>query len=808
MRYIITLILSVISSVLYAQSEDSLSRFTDTLLMHEVAISAKLPISIKGDTVSYRVDSFNKNPLATIEEVLKKLPGVEVDEQGNITAHGKRVDRIYLNGKEFQIDDITDITQSLPANIIQKVQVADYHSESEIFSGVKQNAETKIVNFRLKKDYNSGIVGRAAGGYGSKGRYQAGAFINHIAKNANRTTLIGSVSNTGVARVSNTDNKSSMWHSPGISERQRGSVNFSLGSNSKWDLVGTYSYSDGTNYLEQNTIRTTFLRIDSAIRQGGLDKKNSNDNRHNLHLKSSAKFKDDFWFNTKVDAYYSIREIVSNTQDVTFGDQIGEALNFKRVSENNGHSNNANFSIKNSIMKRLGKAGRTIIVNADVVSNSIVTNNIRNNSNTYYDPYSENNISNKSENDNREYTSRLGLNYNEPINKRLSFSLSYYAGYERSFADNQVSILDTDLYVIDSNQSSKYRNTNIEHNGGFETRFISGKISTGVGLNIIYYKRNSNEELNNNNTIRQEGVNYAPDVFFEYKVSKKTNLQLGYNGNVQTPSIRQLQPVPNYSDSLNVYIGNPNLKPQVQNNVMFRYNFRNMKGSSFWINTNMNWQVNNFVNKTEITSSKRVTTPINSNGNYRLWCSLNWTEPIIKKQLNINVSAHSSTLNRVVIINNVTNNLKTYEIRPTLRLSYTSKKSLETNLTCMYRWSEVGAVNSKNILRGLNVLHESNIGLPFKFRWSYNVSYTYNNGINSNFQQSFLLVSTSIDKSFEKMRKLSLRFQVFDIFNDYPTVSRRVGDSYFEDISVNRLGRYMLFSVIYKFTSFPRSEAK
>lgn len=784
------------------------SRLSDTLKLGEVTISIKSAVSIKGDTVSYRADSFYKDPLSSTEDVLKKIPGVEVDEDGKILVNGKQVKYILINGKEFEVEDITTITQNLPANVIEKIQLADYHSKEEIFTGLKKNSEEKVVNLKLKKEYSSGVVGRVAAGYGTKDRYQTGVFANYMGNNGSRTTVLGALSNTGVTRVSNTDDDNSAWRYPGIRTGQKGSVNFTLGGSEKWDVKGTYSYSGGGTFLQQNKARTTYLQNDSLLLQDENQEKNTDNNRHYLKIRSEANLNEKTRLDSRFQLSYNANNSIDETEDLTYSGS-SEAIDFRRYSTNNNKSQNGRYVLVNNLMRRLGKSGRTVIFNSNLSYTNAATTATRTNDNTYYDPYSVSSVTNKSDNNNDGYNSQLGIKYNEPIGERLTLSVDYSNVYDKSTADNRVAVLNVDLYEIDTNQTRIFVNTSIEHTGGLNLRYQHEKITSGLGITALAYDRKNKEQLKGDATQVQKGINYAPSAYLRFNLSKTRTIQLNYNGRVQTPHFRQLQPIPDYTDSLNIFIGNPGLKPQIRNNIRLRYSSNNTKGSNFWANLYVNWEGNKIVNKTELTNSKRVTTPVNANGNYSLSGSFSLTQPIVKNRFKIALSSYNTMENRVVILNSVFSNLKTYNFSPRVRLVFTTEKSIESNLSFSYNWNEVAAVGGgKNTLRKYNISHESFIKLPLNFRWSYNLRYTYNNGINSSFEQSFILFSTSLDKSFEKLRGLNFRFQIFDAFNDYPVVNRRIGDSYFEDVSVNRLGRYMMFSVIYKFTSFPAGDTK
>ena len=218
-----TIFFLLVSLTTAAQQDSVRSALKDTLQMGEVVISTKTSVLVHGDTVSYRVDSFITDPLANTEDVLKRLPGVEVSRDGKISIQGKEVNKIFINGKEYFADDIRSVLQNLPAEVIEKIQVADWRDEDAQFTGNKESTTEKVINLQMKKKYNGGIYGRAGAGYGTRDRYQAGLFANYMNEGAFRLTVSGNVSNNGIADVSN-DNSSVNNTSMALTRRARGAA--------------------------------------------------------------------------------------------------------------------------------------------------------------------------------------------------------------------------------------------------------------------------------------------------------------------------------------------------------------------------------------------------------------------------------------------------------------------------------------------------------------------------------------------------------------------------------------------------------
>ncbi|HRN57595.1 MAG TPA: carboxypeptidase-like regulatory domain-containing protein, partial [Agriterribacter sp.] len=156
--------------------------------MEEIVISPP-PVVIKEDTIEFRADSFRVKPNSSVEDLLKKLPGLEVDKDGNITAQGKTVSKIKVNGKDFFGGDPKTASRELPAEIVDKVQVVDDYGELAAASGIKDGDPDIIINLQLKKDKNQGVFGRASAGYGTDDRYQGTLNANVFRENTQLSVL-------------------------------------------------------------------------------------------------------------------------------------------------------------------------------------------------------------------------------------------------------------------------------------------------------------------------------------------------------------------------------------------------------------------------------------------------------------------------------------------------------------------------------------------------------------------------------------------------------------------------------------------
>lgn len=800
-RILLIVFLQLLHHISYAQSVDSSFGYVaDTLQMEEVIISSKTAIKVNGDTISYNVDSFNNNSLATAEDVLKKLPGIQVSQNGVISINGIVVNKITINGKEYDIGNIADVTRSFPAEILAKIQIADYRSEEDIFMGVKTPTEEKTINLQLREEYSHGIYGKLLGGYGTKNRYQAGLFSNYMSTGGTRMTLIGELKNTGVTSLSGKMNSSQI---PGVRDDSKVSANFLKEVNERWKLSCVYEFNNSNSYLKQSSFRTTYLENDSLLLQNKMQTSNTIINSQGVNFKSEYNVSSKLLIKSKIIIGARKVNTQNKDEDLTFLNNR-KAISFQRTSTISGKNTNTNVNIENILLKTFAKRKRALSARLSFKYITENGDNILETENKYFLPVSESSLQNTSKRYNNTLRFQLSLNYSEPLGKNGIMRLGYDNTFTGGRSRTRVFVDDGGGEVqVDSIQSRTYDNENIESNFNLDYQYSKEKFSSSLGLQILPYNRIT-KEFGSKNIIKQNGINYAPRFFFKYQLTKFKSINFNYRGYITNPTFEQVNPVPDYTDSLNIFIGNPDLKPQLSHNLSLNYRSYRASGDAIYLYIRGEWLNQKIINNTTISNSKRKTIPINANGYYNFNLGINKTNPLIRNKIRLVTSLTSSIRNNVVVVNDLFQNRINYSLHPGIRLSYFNGSHYEGDISYSYGWNKAVATNNtNNVLKAHNLDHTGRVILPFNITWQYEVSFINNKGINTSLEQQFFLVNTSVTKEFRKIRGLSASIQAFDIFNNYPTVQRSVNDNYYEDISVNRIGNFYLLSVLYRFNSFP-----
>lgn len=803
-------LLILIPFVSSAQKADSSRISRDTVKMKDVVVSTKVAVKISGDTISYNVDSLTKNPNATAEDALKKIPGVEITPEGKIMVNGKEMTKIFINGKIYTSEDIRTLTQNLPAQIIEKMQLADWYDEDAQFTGIKKGSTEKMLNLKIKKNYEQGIYGQAIAGAGTKNTYQAGTFTNYMSHNT-RITAIAKMNNTGMSDVGitssgNADNtKTSNPSATGITRRRLADITFSNDAGGKLKLNGSYNAWYNGNTQTQSSLRNTYLPGDSSLIQQQQRNVSNNSLNHRLSIRSDWAI--DSMQSLQSDAGFSYRknDAVTNSNDGTYYNNT-DNLSFTRKSDISSAGEGYGLNLNNNYRRKFYKPKRTLTANASIRYNKDNNTGDNYNTNQYYYPADTNKNDFVSGEDKIAVNARGSVSYNEPITKYATMTLSYSYTYNKNENDRNVSTILNGYRYTDSTQSRLNNNYSNEHGISLSYYYNKDdKFRFSLQMDAQPFSRGiSLSGFNNNYNLKQNGVNYSPGLYTRYDFSKTSNISLHYNVALRVPELSQLQVIPDYRDSLNIYLGNPGLMGEKRHNVYLYIMLADKKAkSSFSININANLVQDKVVNDITITASKRVSKPVNANGYYSTGISMNYNSKL-NKYISYSLAASGNQSSNITITNGVQQLIPNTTWGLAARISFNNIDWYEGDITYNIRNNRLTTISGiTNDLQTHTVAATGTFILPLQFRIIYFINYIHNEGLTASYNPDFMLFNGTIEKSFNKPKGVTLRAQGFDVFNNYPNVQRTFGDNYYEDRQANRLGRFFIFSLVYKFTYFP-----
>jgi hypothetical protein len=808
----------------------------------EVVISAKFnPIIVKKDTIEFNTSAYKIQESDVVEDLLKKLPGVEVESDGTVTAGGKQITKVFVDGKQFFGDDPKVAMKNLPANIIDKVQVVDRKSDQAQFTGIEDDDTEKVINLTLRPGNRNGMFGRATAGYGTDDRYNANGIISYFEGETQLAALLSSnnTNNIGFSDFMG-DVMSTMGGSVGSSRRGgggsgggsgaggSGSGSYNLGGlsiNSGSGGVNTttsgganvnYRFGEklklGANYFfnvvdsrtEQQSVRENFLADSTfSYTQNQLQTRNSQNHRINLELDYTINANNSLLFRPNLN-------IGAGNTDVVY-DYLTETGSGLRLNEGNSlqESGNHALSTSGSLLWRhkFHKEGRTLSVNLSYG----LSDNRSDGINLQYNQTSTNandTVNQIYTNNNDGYNYGIRASYIEPFgnNRFLEFSYSYSKrdtkSEKRTYDFNG---LTGAFDQLDSTYSTKYENiyVNQQFDIRFNTRREKYSYTLGVGLQPSSMTSITWPE---SQLPTQNVLNFAPSANITYGVSRQKQLRFDYRGTTQQPTIQQLQPVADNSDPLYERIGNAELKPSFRHSMSATYNNFNANNlRTFLTSLSFNTTNNSIVNASDYDANgKQTVTSVNVNGVYNINARVMMNLPIPNTKLSMNNTVSGNYGNSVNYSNGLENKTKNTSVSETFRLTF---RNDWLELTGSYRLGYNQAAYSLENKATTNYFNhvasgDLFINLPLNFVISSRVNYNFYRGYADDFNRDMILWNADLSKQVLKSKRGTIKFSVYDLLKQNSNYRRTTTDNYIEDVRSNTIGRFFMLSFSYRFSSF------
>ncbi len=803
--------------------------------LDEVVVTQS-PIVIKKDTIEYNAGSFKTKPNAVVEDLLKKLPGVEVAKDGSIKAQGETVSRVLVDGKRFFGDDPKMATKNLPPDMVDKVQIYDAQSDQSAFSGFDDGNRTKTINITTKKDKRKGYFGKIMAGGGDQGRFESGLNLNRFngnqqmsiiaqANNVNRqafsvqdilgTMNIGAMGNArgggnAGASIGNTIQGLGGGNtSSGITTTVAGGINYKDVWGKKTEAYGSYFYNNLAIDRQSNALTERFISGDSSIFTNQLTKADNKNQNHRFNYNIEHQF--DSSNSLIVRPNFSYQE-TDNESVTTTNTTRGKLTNINNILQTTTSSNSGyNGTIDATFRHRFKKRGRTYSINLTTGGSA----NNGNGSNISTTNFSTSTIAinqiNRTKTDAQNISGNLS--YTEPLSKNTLLELSYNYSYRNNVSDRQTFALNstTNTYniAVDS-LSNNFENVNESHRATIGYRIQNAKYNLGFTNGLQFATLNS-ENRTKGYAINRNFVNLFPTANFTYNFSRTKNLRINYNGRTNQPSVTQLQPVPDNSDQTNIRVGNSDLTQEFTNSLrIFFTSFDIFKMRNIFALLNISTTSNKIVNditqfKTGINSGNQLTTYKNANGVYSISGYFNYGFQLKKPKSNLNFSTNVNHDRSVSFINQQKNYTYNTTFGETIgwTMNWKEKLDLNVNATSTYNIVKYSVQKEQNAN-----FFSQNLSLEptytFKGGWiiGSEFDYTYNSGRASGFNTNVPLWNASVSKLLFKKQNGELKFSIYDLLNQNVSISRTVNNNFVQDIRTNVLQRYFSITFTYNIRKF------
>lgn len=772
------------------------------------------PVIIKKDTIEYNADSFKTLPNDKAEDLLKKLPGVDIDIDGNITVNGIEVEAINVDGMKFFGEKNGEIAlKNLPSNVISKVQVTDYKTDNQKFTGEESDSGTKEINLKIKKGKNRATFGDVKLGYGTDDKYQANANVFKLIE-GKQIGVIAGTNNINLSRGFNslpdTDTSNGYIESDFIG------ANYTKGKWNETRVNGNYRYSAQNRDFEQESHKETFLPdfnyitdansksfSDSESHTAGADLKfliqpKDNKSKRKVQLSNEIDFKSS---NGKSG---SVEERASNYAN---GDLVSDYNSKKEASFSNNE-----FKNQFSVTSLLNNKSDYLKVRLNTTFNKGTSDSKK---------FSENILINRNQtitqdqintSDSNSSTIYLNAFWSKELFTNFRMMPSYSATINSQKNENYIYDFDENTANYDDfndvlSSDSKYVTTTLKP--AVKLRYQYKEFRFEFEGAFINTSRNYKDALVTERDFKKdfEYVTYSGRIRFRDDNGYK-NISLDYNQNVDLPSVNQLQPVENVNNITHVVVGNPLLKPGVSHNIRFQYQ-NNLAYNNINISGNLRAQfVQDKIINSTITDSdlNKYTTYSNIDGDYSYTGNFAISKSYYNRKTNINLNArfNASYKNSLSIQNAIKFAAKTTVLKPSFSFRYSYDNKVDINTTYSYSKNknvydtEVFNDNNyfvQNVDVDTNVFFLKNAFLTNK------VSYRYNSRVGDEFDGDAVFWNAGLGvELWDNQATLSL--VAYDMLGKNNGYRRAVTETYIQDIENKILEQYFMLTFVYKFGSF------
>ena len=809
-------------------------------ILEAVEITADfVPIKISKDTIEYNADAFNVQPNEAVEDLLKKLPGVEVDQDGNIQAQGEDVERVLVDGKEFFGTDPKMATKNLPADAVDKVKVYDRLSDMAEFSGIDDGERQKTINLELKEDKKKGVFGNLEGGYGTDNHYNAKASINRFTTKSQLSFLgMGNninqqgfsvneyvnfaggmqalASSGGRLRLGGSSSSVPISNglSDGLARTLAGGLNYNVELGKKFDLRTNYFYNNINNTVTQDVYRQNFVgEVFETISEGDSETESQGhrasiiakyeiDSTQNIELRANGSFSDGQ--NVQVDSSLTAfdggedRRNGRRTDYLTKSDRVsfdGELYYNKKLGQKNGRVLTANLGMDYSnsdidgelqSLNRFFESGRV-----DVLDQL---------------QYQVGKFS--------QWHTRLS--YTEPIGNRKYLEFNYR--YQKHDDDSDKDIYDIDqqsgLPVINDTLSIQYTRDFSYHRAGATFRLNTNRSSLNIGLQ--YQDSDLNGIVNSNeNPIKRDFENLLPSVRWRYQFAAARTLRVDYTTSVQVPDIEQLSPVVDNSDPLRIYLGNPSLKAEYRHRARIRFHsFSQFSNTAIFGSLTSTYTRNRIITSKSVNSDLvELQVPVNIDGDWRTQFYASFSRPVKFIHSRVRVNARVNYTDSKIYVNIVqggNNNFAESDMQRWDRSAGLSFQSLNHKVYA-YDFGGNWALNTTKYAvdptadqKFFTHTYYVDFSLNFLKNWRFKTDFDLTLYTGEQFLQDEVLPvwTASVSRFIMKDKRGEIKLSCFDILDKNRGINRTSNSNYIQEVRSNSLGRYLMLSFVYSLKGF------
>ena len=835
---------------------------SDAIMLKEAVVTAEAPqVTVSGDTLGYNASAYRTSEGAALEELVKKLPGAEVDDEGNVKINGKEVKKLLVDGKEFFGGDVKTGLQNLPVNMVDKINAYDRQSDNARITGIDDGEEETVLDLTVKKGMNQGWMGNLDGGLGTEKRYSASANVNRFASHGDKSSqlsFIGRANNVGDRRFGGGGGP--QWRrNNGLTASKELGLNYAIETKKvDFGVSARYNYRDNDvqslgqveNFLLGGG-NSSFMNSNSASRNknqnffGHLRLEWRPDSMTTFFMRGSMSWGDSESSSNSLSSTYNsdpFKIVTDPYQYLGFSSNPNIALDTVRVnaSENASlsESNSLSANLNMQLTRKLNDKGRNVTLRGISSYGDSESERYTDNLTKFYGdgiPTREEPIRRYIHTPVNNYNIGAEVSYSEPIADRVYLQFSYKFQYGYNESDNSTYNMPFDWVLanklsgkfnnekeLDEDQSkyAEYKKYNHDARFTFRVNRETWRLSAGMAFRPQNTKL-TYKHLGVDTVTTRSVFNFSPEVDFRYQPQKQTQLRFTYRGRSSDPSMENLLDITDDSDPLNIRKGNPGLKPSFSHNMGLHFNTFNMDAQrGIFSALNGSFTQNAISNKRQydVNSGVWTTKPENINGNWNLWGMFG-----INTALKNNKKFTFGSFTNAGFNNNVGYVTIGQDIDAAQKNTTTSL-SLGERLNGTYRndWLEVGLNGSLNYTFEKDKLNPQNNQEPYTFSYGGNLQFNtpWNMTISTNMtnqarrgysdesmNRNELIWNAQVAQSFLK-GALTLSFEWNDILKEQSNITRSYTSSGSSVYTYNGVNSYGMVRVIYRFNIFGSKEAR
>ena len=805
-------------------------------MLEEVVINGVVTVQVKGDTLEYSTKDLKLREGSVAEDALKKLQGVEVDKDGNVTAQGEQVTRVRINGKDFFGGDVKTATQNLPANIIDKIKIVDDFGDMAALTGNKSGESTKVLDIQIDPQYNKGYMSTIRVGGGTEERYQATAMFMGL-QDKTQVSVLGNLNNMNAplfdfnAMGGGARGRQGGGGRPGGGGGMFGGAEGitntgSIGVNIRHDFsetlkaYGSYSYGRDDN----NTLTNSYMnRLAEKIEEYS--------DQNNDNIRANHRFEGNLEWNITPKDYIKI------TPQLGFGNNSADNLdamrqlfdgtfsNYQKTLATN-ESTSPRYNFSGLYNRRLNDKGRNLFFNFNY-DNAVTETEYNQELNRWLEdpnmaslPASDIFEKTLREVNNKSWNAGASVSYTEPLSEKSKIEVTYDFNNNDYDNHNKQELLPESYGSTGEgilNYDYKYDYAFTTHKVGASYMYDSEKVkySLGAAVQPSLLKGNASSS-SENASIDRSNLNIIPIARFEYKFSRQSNITLNYSGRSSEPSVSQVVPFDVATSQTYRSIGNPDLDPEFRHSMNLRYRTGDFqKGKTFFAMLRGELTNDKIVtyNETEIDSDlgaiRSVGYANESDPVYSLSSFYHWGQSFKDKTYNImygggvnynkNIAYQKSSFTNGEFQKNINNNTNIFQM---LFFRYNPSENLEINPGLRYNYnitnSSLVDIDNRNTQKITPTLIGS-VNITPTTIFGVDLSKEFNQGYTSNVNP--FIINTYIEQRFLKGQRGTLRLQGFDLLDQQTNINRTVGEI-LTDSQTNRLARYFMLTFTFKLQKF------